>query len=156
MPGLISRITQSLTTKHVPESGDTSIATQSMGTSASALALVAKGNKDAAKTMVLATTMAGKKTNNQQASDALADRVGAIKAWMQNQELIGAQVDEGAKYYKKGINRLIKTAETIGDLSRDVAISSAQTQDEMNFEHRKASAQVRISQEAYSGGGFSA
>lgn len=156
MGALTTVLKSAITRKHVNEAGNTALATQSMGTSVKALEIVAKGNREGSQAMVLAANTIGKARNTQAATGEVAKRMGQIKGWADQQEMLKSVVEAGAKDYLRGTKAQTSAAKTLAKTTQEVAVLNSAAQYEMYKGHHQAGVQVAINQSAYGGAGWSA
>ena len=154
--GALTNVFQSMTRKHVPESGNTAIATQSMGTSVKALQVVAKGHREGSQAMVLAANTIGKSHNTQAATAEVQKKLGQIRGWADQMEALKPIIEAGAKDYARGTVHQVSMAKTLAKTGQTVAILNSSAQYEMYKQHYAAAQQVGVNQSAYGGAGWSA
>lgn len=154
--GALTNAFQSMTRKHVPESGSTALATQSMGTSVKALAIVAKGHREGSQAMVLAANTIGKKHNTQAATAEISKKAGWVKGWADQQEMLKPKIEAMAKDYARGTKAQTSMAKTLAKTSQEVAVLNSGAQYEMYKGHHAAGMEIAINQSAYGGAGWSA
>ena len=154
--GALSKLQSAVTRKFVPESGSTALATQSMGVSAKTLEIVAKGNGEGSRAMVIAANTIGKHHNTQAATAEVGKRMGRIKAWADQMEMLKPIIEAGAKDYARGTLHQTSMAKTLAKTSQTVAILNSGAQYDMSKNHQSAGIQVAINQSAYGGAGWSA
>ena len=154
--GALNLIQSAMTRKYVPESGNSSLATQSMGTSARAMTVAAKGHKEGAQTMALAVTTIGRTKTTQAASSELAKRLGQLEYWADQQVLHGKQIKAASAHYLRGTKAVTESAKTIADTSQKVGVINADAQYSIFKGHSAAQMDIQIKQSAYGGAGWSA
>lgn len=156
MGALKNVLKSAMTRKHVPEGCDTAIATQSMGTSVKALAIVAKGNRAGSQAMVLAANTIGKTRNTQAATGEVAKRLGQVRGWADQQQMLNSAIKAGAADYLRGSKAQADSAKVLAKTSQEVAVLNSAAQYDMYKGHHAAGVQVAINQSAYGGAGWSA
>ena len=156
MGALTNALRTAMTRKHVPESGDTALSTRSMGTSAKALAIVAKGNREGAHAMVLATNMIGRTRHTQAATAEVAKKAGSVKAWADQMEMLKSTVEGMAKDYTRGTVHQVSMAKTLAKTGQTVGMLNSGAQYDMYKQHHAAGMQIAVNQSAYGGTGWSA
>lgn len=154
--GALTNVFQSMTRKHVAESGNTALATQSMGTSVKALQIVAKGNREGSQAMVLAANTIGRKHSTQSATAEVGKRMGQVRGWADQMEALKPLIEAGAKDYARGTKAQTSMAKTIAKTTQDVAVLNSGAQYDMYRSHHTAGMQVVANQSAYGGAGWSA
>jgi len=156
MGALTNVLKSAMTRKYVPESGDNALATQSMGTSARAMTVAAKGHKEGAQTMALAVTTIGRAKTTQAASSELAKRLGQLEGWADQQALNAKQIKAASAHYLRGTKAVTDSAKTIADTSQKVGVINAEAQYSIFKGHSAAQMDIQVKQSAYNGSGWSA
>ena len=156
MGALINVFKSGMTRKHVPESGDTRLATRSMESSANALTVVAKGNQQGSQALRLAVHTIGQKRTTQATTDQLGKQLGLIEGWADQQVQANMAIAAAAAHYTRGTKAMNSSAKILAKTSQTTAVDSATTQYDMYRDHTKASMQVTMKQSAYGGAGWSA
>ena len=154
--GALSLIQSAMTRKHVPESGNTKMATRSMESSVNALAVVAKGNQQGSQALRLAVHTIGQKRTTQASTDQLGKQLGLIEGWADQQVQNNKAITAAAAHYTRGNKAMNNSAKVIATTNQSAAVDSATTQYEMYKNHTAASMQVTMKQSAYGGLGWSA
>ena len=154
--GALSLIRSAMTRQHVPESGNTRIATGSMKDSASALAVVAKGNQQGSAAMTLAVNTIGRQSFTQSANDQLSKELGRIEGWADQQVIANMAIANAATHYARGTKAMNSSAKIIAKTKQTVAVDNATAQHEMSRDHMMASARITMKQSAYGCSGWSA
>lgn len=154
--GALSKLRSLVTTQHVPESGNTRIATGAMKSSATALTVVAKGNQQGSTALTLAVNTIGQKHFTQAAGDRLAQELGLIEGWADQQVLANKIITSASGHYTRGTKAMNDSAKKIATANQTVALDSATTQHGMARDHVATSMQVAMKQSAYGGAGWSA
>jgi hypothetical protein len=156
MGALTAAISSAMTRRHAPESGNTGLATQVMGTSVKALDIVAKGNKEGAQALTLATNTIAKNRSTQAATSEVAKKAGQLKGWADQQEALKPMINAMAKDFERGSKAQTDMAKTIAKTTQNVGVLNAEAQYEMFKGHSAASTKIAVAQSAYGGAGWSA
>ena len=154
--GALTNVFQSMTRKHVPESGNTAIATRTLDISAKSLAIVAKGNVQGARSLSFAQALVTKPRVTQAAMGAIAQKAGHVEEWARDMAIMKPIVDKMTASYVKGAKDQIDISKKLAKAGQTVAVLNSEAQSEISFAHRQASAQTTYAQAAYGGQGWSA
>ena len=154
--GALNLIQSAMTRKHVPESGNTKLATRSMESSVNALAVVAKGNQQGNQALRLAVHTIGQNRSTQATTDQLGKQLGLIEGWADQQVQANKAITAAAGHYTRGTKAMNNSAKILATTNQVAAVDSATAQYEMYKNHTAASMQITMKQSAYGGLGWSA
>ena len=154
--GALSLIQSAMTRIHVPEVGNTALATRSMGNSASAMEVLAKGNQQGNQAMKLAVHTIGQKRSTQATTAQLGKQFGQVKGWADQQATLNKIIKDGAADWARGSKFQADSAKVIAKTSQDVAIGNSEAQYTTYKGHSAANVAVAVNQSAYGGSGWSA